>query len=259
MTTDFGCRDYFIGSMKGVLLQQVPSVRLIDITHNIPRHDVISGAFVINESFRYFPFGTIHLIVVDPGVGTDRKKIIVSYGNHFFVTPDNGLLTYILKEKECRVFEVGEGSLLKFQDSPTFAGRDHFAPIAACLAKGINPASLGTEITTGRQIKKLFPQKKGNHISGNIVYFDHFGNAITNLRRSFIQTNEKNIDDFTVFIEGQGRGFSTIKKNYKEGQKEKGNLIFNSSGNLEIFVPEGSAKNILNLKIMNRVQLNILN
>ncbi|MFQ5949402.1 MAG: S-adenosyl-l-methionine hydroxide adenosyltransferase family protein, partial [Nitrospiria bacterium] len=181
LTTDFGIRDYFVGSLKGVLLQRVPNARLIDITHETPRHDIISAAFVVNEIYRTFPQGAIHLVVVDPGVGTERKKLIVSKEGHLFVAPDNGVLTYLFKEEGSRVYEVVDTRHLTFSNSPTFAGRDHFAPIVASLAVGILPEALGREISDYQCIKGLYPERKGSDLVGKIVYFDHFGNAITNL------------------------------------------------------------------------------
>ena len=242
LTTDFGLRDYFVGALKGVLLQSLPEARLIDISHEIPRHDIISGAFVINEAFPYFPPGTIHLSVVDPGVGTRRRMIVVSCAGQLFVAPDNGLLSYLLYKAESRAFKIEGNALLKFKESPTFAGRDHFAPIAAALASGTDPAALGEEIDDANIIEGLVIEKKESGIRGKIVYFDHFGNAITNIKRSDLP------EQFKIIVGGEK--LIELKRNYDEGIDAQANLIINSSGQLEIFVPRKSAKEQLNLELM---------
>lgn len=244
LTTDFGTQDYFAGSMKGRLLSQAPDARIIDITHDIPRHDIVSGAFIVKETYQNFPQKTIHLIVVDPGVGTDRRKLIVVKEGQFFVAPDNGVLTYLYQEEGSRTFEVRDTGSIRFKKSPTFAGRDHFAPIAALLASGRLPEELGREIADYRYMRELFPESLGHDLAGKIVYFDHFGNAITNLSNTVL----KNRDDFKVQLKGYS--LLGIKENYAEGEKGKGNMIINSSGHLEIFVPKESAKETLALNLL---------
>lgn len=245
LTSDFGLGDYFVGSLKGVILRALPDAQLIDISHEIPRHDIISGAFVINEAYRYFPPGTIHLVVIDPGVGTQRRKIVVCCERHRFVSPDNGLLSYLLNKTESRVFEIKESALLKFKESPTFAGRDHFAPIAAALASGIDPATLGVEIDDPCKISGFDIKKEEIKIMGKVVYFDHFGNAITNIKKADLP------EHFEVAI-GREILFA-LKQNYAEGAASQANLIINSSERLEVFVPRQSAQERLNLKLMDVV------
>jgi len=249
LTTDFGLKDYFVGSLKGVLLQKSPDARIIDITHQIARHDVISAAFIIKESFQYFPKGSVHLVVVDPGVGTCRRAILLSYRDHHFIGPDNGIFSYLLKDKHCRVYEILETSLHLREDSPTFAGRDHFAPIAAAVANRRSPADLGKEITDAKVIEDLFCRKVGERFSGRIVYIDTYGNAITNLTQSDLKAKT---DDLELEVPG-GRKLRRLKKSYSDGKKGEGNLILNSSGHLEIFVPKGSAQLLLNLNLLDEV------
>jgi len=246
LTTDFGLRDYFVGVIKGVILQTLPEIQFVDISHEIPRHDIISGAFVVNEICSYFPPGTVHLVVIDPGVGTDRKKIVVCYEQQFFVAPDNGLLTYILNKEESRTFEI-TSTLLKFKKSPTFAGRDHFAPIATALASGTDPGELGVEINDAYKISGLSIEKNDSGLSGKIVYFDYFGNAITNIRKSDLPVH------FKVML---GEKILTgLKQNYSEGDDTQANLIINSSAWLEFFVPGKSAKVQLSLSLMDVVSI----
>jgi hypothetical protein len=188
--------------------------------------------------------GTVHLIVIDPGVGTARRKLIVVKAGQFFVAPDNGVLTYLYQEEGSRVFEAMDTATLTFNKSPTFAGRDHFAPMAALLANGRQPEELGREIKDYQCIRELFPERLEQDLAGKIVYFDHFGNAVTNLNNTVLENRK----DFRLQL--KGHTFLGIKENYSEGKKGCGNMIMNSSGQLEIFVPLGSAKASLGLNLL---------
>ncbi len=253
LTTDFGLSDYFVGALKGVILQKCANVRIVDITHNLPHHDVISAAFVIKEVFQYYPPGAIHMIVVDPGVGTERRKIIVHDGGQSFLAPDNGILSYVLNETGSRhVYEILEKAIFLSEESPTFAGRDHFAPIAASLVNGASPDHLGREIVDPMIIQDLFPIENGSEYIGRIVYFDQYGNAITNLTKNALERHLKGPKPFTLEISGNTI-LKGLKKNYSEGEEGRGNLILNSSGHLEIFFRKENAKTKLKLKLMDKV------
>jgi S-adenosylmethionine hydrolase len=256
LTTDFGLSDYFVGSVKGVLLCETllsgaPGIRLVDITHQIQRHDILSAAFVINEAYRYFPAGSIHLVVVDPGVGTERREVIATHAGHFFVAPDNGILTYLFQNEETVVYQVKKRSLLNLKESATFAGRDHFAPIAALLAKGTEPGELGEPITDYVRIEGLSPRRAGVDLAGKIVYFDHFGNAITNVTGAIL----KEADRKRICVSLCGKKIEGIKKSYLDGQTGTANLILNSSDRLEIFAPRESARALLKLELLDEVYL----
>jgi len=257
LTTDFGLSDYFVGSVKGVLLREtlssgLPAVRLVDITHQIPRHDILSGAFVINEAYRYFPAGSIHLVVVDPGVGTERRELIASHAGHLFVGPDNGVFTYIFQAGETKVYQVKKPSFLNLNESATFAGRDHFAPIAALLAGGVPPEKLGEPISDCKRIEGLSPWRAGADLVGKIVYFDQYGNAITNVTGAALKEAGRRGEIFASLAERKIEG---IRKSYAEGQKGAGNLIINSSDRLEIFTPGESARALLKLALLEEVYL----
>ncbi len=252
LTTDFGSGGYFVGSVKGVLLQRSPGVQLIDISHELPPQDLISAAFVLKEISLYFPKGTIHLAVVDPGVGTDRRKIIAAEGGQFYVAPDNGLLTYLLQRKGCRVYAVDETPLLKFEKSPTFAGRDQFAPIAALLANGAPPEALGREIKDPILIEGLSTKAEGDRIMGKVVYLDRFGNAVTNVTGAVLKGS---IGARRIALQIKGVRLAGLKRNYAEGEKGSGNLIVNSSDHLEIFVPGGSARDLLGLRLLDEAAI----
>lgn len=259
LTTDFGLSDYFVGSVKGVLLRETlqpgaPAIRLVDITHQIPRHDILSGAFVINEAYRYFPAGSVHLVVVDPGVGTERREIIAAHAGHLFVAPDNGILTYLfqVQDEETVVYQVKKTSFLNLKESATFAGRDHFAPVAALLAQGIGPEELGEPIADYKRIEGLSPRRAGADLIGNIVYFDTFGNAITNVTGALLK--EAGLEK-EIRLSLSGKEIREIRKRYADGEKGIGNLIINSSGRLEIFSPRESARALLKLELLDEVYL----
>lgn len=254
LTTDFGSADYFVGSVKGVLLSEtrLSGIRLVDITHHVPRHDILSGAFVINETYRYFPPGSIHLVVVDPGVGTARREIIAGHAGHFFVGPDNGVFTYLFQTGETTVYQVKKTPFLNLKESATFAGRDRFAPVAALLAKGVGPEKLGEPITDYERIEGLMPERKGDDLIGKIVYFDHFGNAITNVTGAVLKEIGRK-EELCLLL--SGKEIEGVRKAYAEGKEEAGNLILNSSDRLEVFVPGRSARDLLELELLDEISL----
>ncbi len=252
LTTDFGTTDYFVGVLKGVLIQNAPCSRIVDITHDISPHDIHSAAFVVQETVNYFPEGTVHLVVVDPGVGTARRKIILKYRKQFFVAPDNGVLTYLLVRQGSQVYGIKD---THENISPTFAARDHFAPVAAALSKGGSPDDLGHKISDPRQIEVLQEVQLGNPIRGRIVYFDRFGNAITNIRKTDVEEKLKAGQAFEAQLKETYQ--MEIKRNYQEGHEDKPNFIFNSSGWLEIFLPNTSAKLKFKLNLMDSISIHL--
>jgi len=248
LTTDFGLRDYFVGCVKGVILTIHPLVRLVDLTHEIPPHDVGSAAFALKETYRYFPKGTVHLAVVDPGVGSVRKPIIIQAEGALFVGPDNGIFSYILHETTASVFEIQKSKYIADAPSPTFQGRDLFAPAAAWLSRGIPPEEFGPKIPVpaglGISLPRPFP---GNRIEGAIVYIDRFGNLITN-----ITTLQLGATPPRRLWTEDGREFA-FKGCYAEGGAGLAAALINSSGHVEIFLTGGSAKDRLGLAVGNKI------
>ena len=183
LLTDFGTADYFVPAVKGVILSINPQAQLIDLTHQIPAQDVAAGAFTLGACYRNFPAGTIHLAVVDPGVGSARRAIVVEAGEHQFVGPDNGLFSYVYdREERLRVFQIEREELFRQPVSPTFHGRDVFAPIAAHLSKGLLPESVGREVFDFVKLEIPKPVvDERRRIIGSIIHIDRFGNCITNL------------------------------------------------------------------------------
>lgn len=246
LMTDFGCEDGFVAEMKGVLLSCLPDARIVDVTHTIPAFDIWQAAHVINRVFHRFPAGTVHVGVVDPGVGGARKTIILEASRHVFVGPDNGIFSLVAKTGY-RGYEIRP---LPARIGPTFHGRDLFAPIAAKLAAGSTPSKLGKKLENITLLKDLDPVPTGPaEWRGRVASIDHFGNVTTN----FSGTMLKRLESPAVRI--RGRRISTVIRTFSEGRI--GHLYFleNSEGFLEIVEPLGSAQRRLRCHPGDRVDL----
>lgn len=185
LLTDFGTADYFVPAVKGVIWSLQPNVQIVDLTHEIPAQDIHAGAFTLGACYHNFPPGTIHVAVVDPGVGSARRPIVVQAGQHFFVGPDNGLFSFVYaRAAAVQVFYATQPEFFRLQPSPTFHGRDVFAPLAAWLARGVQPASFGPTIQDYARFDLPQPQfdSTTGQGRGRILHLDRFGNCITNLR-----------------------------------------------------------------------------
>ena len=240
LLTDFGTADYFVGAVKGAILSVNPSAVIVDITHEIPPQDVAAGAFTLLAAYKTFPAGTIHVAVVDPGVGSTRRPIIVSANEQFFVGPDNGLFTYICdREPSHRIIHVTAERFFRRDVSTTFHGRDIFAPVAAALSNGVAVEEFGPEINDELRLPSLETPLR-------IIHIDHFGNCVTNITRdrspSKIVVNEKTISEFRQFY-GEEAGTGLF-------------AIWGSAGFLEISVNGGSAAQVLGVKRGDPVSLN---
>ena len=184
LLTDFGTHDHYAGTMKGVMLGICPDVTLVDITHDIPPHDVMTGALELAGSYRYFPQGTIFLAVVDPGVGSARRGIAADVGDYRFVAPDNGVLTAVFREAPPkRIVELTERRYARPTVSRTFEGRDRFAPAAAWLAKGIQLPALGRPVPDYHKLDIPVATLEDQGIEGTVLRVDRFGNLVTNIER----------------------------------------------------------------------------
>jgi S-adenosylmethionine hydrolase len=242
LTTDFGYKDPFVGEMKGVILSINPSVTLIDITHGIEPHNIEEGAFVIGSSYHYFPSGTIHIGVVDPGVGSERKPIIAHTNDHYFIGPDNGIFSHVMSSPEkVKVIHITEGKYMLLKDSPTFQGRDVFAPVAAWLSKGIAIEEFGHVINDFRRFEIPVPELREDMVLGEVVYIDRFGNIITNIKKEHLF---KFGERFCLEIKGQ---LIQPLKHYSMAQDNNMYCLINSSNHLEVFVNKGSASRLFNI------------
>jgi len=234
LLTDFGTADYFVGAVKGAILSVNPSAVIADITHEIPPQDIAAGAFTVFAAYETFPAGTIHVAVVDPGVGSTRRPIIVSANEQFFVGPDNGIFTYIYdREPSHKTFHVTSDRYFRPSPSSTFHGRDIFAPVAAALSTGIAPEEFGPEINDAVRLPSLDTPLR-------IIHIDRFGNCITNITRELLPS------DTSVVINGQT--ITEFRQFYGEGDKESLFAIWGSAGFLEISMNGGSAAKLLSAK-----------
>lgn len=244
LLTDFGTQDEFIGAMKGVIFSINSKAKLIDISHEIPPQSILSAQYVLNGYYAYYPEGTIHLVVVDPGVGTDRRIIGLQTDKHIFVAPDNGILTNIIKKESIKlVVEINQESFFREIISHTFHGRDKFAPIVANLSNGIALEKMGREIDFNRLITiENLPCINANNdqIVGEIIHIDRFGNLISNVSTDLLFKSQNNLDlnQLSVNI---GRYEILVKNTY--AATKKGNLIavVNSQNHIEISKNGGSA------------------
>ena len=212
LTTDFGLQDPYVGIMKGIILSIDPTANIVDITHEIEPQDIREGAFLVAEYYSHFPPGTVHVVIVDPTVGSDRRPIIVSRDGFRFVGPDNGVFT-LIADSTSQINVIENRNFMLPTVSPTFHGRDIFSPAAARLARGFYPCAFGREITDLAMLTDLHPVIDGNTLRGEIVRFDRFGNALTNIRA----------DSFDAFVKGGsfeievcGLKFTSIGRSYYE-------------------------------------------
>ena len=250
MTTDFGLIDEYVGVMKGVILSTCPFARIVDLTHNIGRHDILQAAYVIYSSYRYFPESTIHIIVVDPGVGSDRRIVLVRAKNHFFLAPDNGLLSLFLLNKYVDVaYEVNCDHLFLKPLSNTFHGRDIFAPVAAQLAGDLKPDQVGSEIDPDKLVILSMPDVEidpsQGRITGTVLSTDSFGNLMTNIHRENISKLFHNNEERFISIRINGRTIKGIRTSYAGSPPETLMAIFGSRDFMEISINRGHAAKAL--------------
>ena len=239
LLSDFGTRDHYAGTMKGVVLSVCPDAVLVDISHDIPAHDVLTGALELAASYRYFPVGTIFLVVVDPGVGSGRRGIAAEAGDFRFVAPDNGVLSAVFRElPPKRVVELTERKYARSTISRTFEGRDRFAPAAGWLAKGIGLTSLGRALQDYHRLSLPEASVEESAITGAVVRVDRFGNLITNIdHRTFDQFSRGAAIAVTI----DGHEVPRIVPTYAESGAGEICALFGSSDHLEIAVNGGSA------------------
>jgi S-adenosyl-L-methionine hydrolase (adenosine-forming) len=239
LLSDFGTRDHYAGTMKGVMLSICPDVTLIDITHDVPVHDVLDGALQLAAACRYFPPHTIFLAVVDPGVGSARRGIAAESGDYRFVAPDNGVLTLALREfAPKRVVELTERRYARPTVSRTFEGRDRFAPAAAWLAKGIQLTALGRPIPDYQRLDIPAPEVTDEAVRGVVLRVDRFGNVVTNIDR---RTFEAAIRGRAVRILINGHQVDQIVATYAEIPPRGVCGLFGSTDHLELAANAASA------------------
>lgn len=243
--SDFGTRDHYAGTLKAVVLGVCPDANLVDIGHEIPAHDVLAGALELAACYRYFPTGTIFLVVVDPGVGSSRRGIAAECGDYKFVAPDNGVLSAVFRETAPKkVVELTERKYARPTVSRTFEGRDRFAPAAGWLAKGIALVSMGKSVTNYHVIEIPRPEIAADHIAGEVLRVDRFGNLITNIDRRAL---EQFAGGRPIAVTMGERDIPRIVATYAEAPAGELCALFGSTDHLEVAVNAGDAAQELGL------------
>jgi S-adenosylmethionine hydrolase len=245
LLSDFGSHDHYAGTMKGVILGICPEVALVDISHEIPPHDVMTAALELAACYRYFPSGTIFLTVIDPGVGSSRRGLAADTGDYRFVAPDNGVLTAVFQECPPRkVVELTERRYARPTVSRTFEGRDRFAPAAAWLARGIQLPALGRILTDYHKLDMIGPRVEDHSLAGTVVRVDHFGNAVTNVDR---RTFERFVEGQHVQIEAGSHRIDRLVATYADIGADEVCALFGSTDHLELAANSASAAERLSL------------
>ncbi|MGQ0735311.1 MAG: SAM hydrolase/SAM-dependent halogenase family protein [Acidobacteriota bacterium] len=237
--SDFGTRDHYAGTMKAVVLSVCPDATLVDIGHEIPPHDVVAGALELAACYRYFPAGTVFLVVVDPGVGSSRRGLAAETADYKFVAPDNGVLTGVfLDTPPKRVVELTERKYARATVTRTFEGRDRFAPAAGWLAKGVGITTFGRSVTDYQMLALAMPTVADDEIVGEVVRVDRFGNLITNIDRKAF---DRVAQDVGIAIRVGDREVPRMVATYAEAATGELCALFGSTDHLEVAVHAASA------------------
>jgi S-adenosylmethionine hydrolase len=253
LTTDFGERDPFVGIMKGVILGRAPAARLVDLTHAVPRQNVAAGAYALASAARWFPRGAIHLVVVDPGVGTARRALAIETADAWFVGPDNGVASVAVPARAVRrIIDVSHSRYRLRPVSRTFHGRDVFAPIAAALASGVDPSTLGPRVRTMRRLVVPKPRRRARTLVGEVLWIDGFGNATTNVSATDLAGADFRGRRLSITIAGHVVPF---RPTYAAVPLGRPVALVNSSDLLEVAVNGGSAAADLGARVGVRVEI----
>jgi len=258
LLTDFGTADYFVGALKGAVLASNPEALVVDITHEVPPYDVEAGAYTLRAAFETFPEGTVHVAVVDPGVGSARRAIAVEGRGHTFVGPDNGLFSYVYERvRPTRVFQLTNRNFFRREVSPTFHGRDVFAPVAGALSRGVGAEEMGPEVFDFLRLPSATAERAADGtLVGTVIHVDRFGNLVTNIspeelgagsvaRGARLRIGGREVRRFRRFFaedaEGAGEPFA----------------VWGSAGLLEVAVFRDSAARVLGVGRGDKVEVNL--
>jgi len=248
LLTDFGTRDYFVASLKGVILSINPDCTIIDICHEVPEYDLKAAAFILWACYRFFPGGTIFLSVVDPEVGSERRLLLARSQRYSFIAPDNGVLSLVLRQENPEIFELRDREHFLTDRRSSFEGRDKMAPVAAWLSLGVPASELGQPVRNPRKLELPEPQPGNREIQGQILYRDRFGNLITNLSRELIaQFLTKNRGANLLLLAGKKK-ISEMAAAYSSAGSDRPFFIINSLGLLEIALYKKPAAELLGLE-----------
>lgn len=245
LTTDFGLTSPYVASMKGVILSLNPGAQLIDLSHQIPPHDVRHAAIFLASALPYFPPKTLHVVVVDPGVGTDRAVLYIESDGQRILAPDNGCWTLLRPEQPPdRVIKLTVARFWRIKVSPTFHGRDILAPAAGYLSLGVDPVELGPEVTEWVRLQHTEPVRQGDNLTGEIVFVDHFGNLLSNIRAELLPPRPTRV---SVRIGEQE--VTRWVRTYGEADKGEVVALISSAGTLEVAQVRGSAARLLGVGV----------
>ncbi len=258
LTTDFGDADAFVGMMKGVMLSIDPSVRFVDISHKVAPQNIREAAYLIATAFEYFPDDSVHLCIVDPGVGSNRRALAFKAGGHYFVGPDNGIFTNILRRyTSVKAYELANREKMVLSVSNTFHGRDVFAPASAWIAKGEPLHAFGPVIE--KPVLLSLPEQlrsAPNLIEGEVVHIDNFGNAITNITQNLVEHVRLDFKAERMEIAIKSHLLTEIMQSYSFADDKKTlSALFSSFGTLEFFVKNGSANSMFELSPGDHVEI----
>jgi len=257
LLTDFGLKDPYVAVMKGVILKINPNVNIVDITHEVPNHDIFYAALTLWSAYKFFPKNTIHVVVVDPGVGTERKPIVIKSKNYFFIGPDNGVLSLAASEDEIQdLYEINLNSkYVSRQISYTFHGRDVFAPAAAYLSLGVSLSEIGKRIKHYKIIKLPKYSIEDNSIIGKVIYIDKFGNVVTNIPSEVISMKLLSFNkEYIVKITERNLNLKVkLVKAYSQVPPGTPLLIPDSFNFLELSINMGNASKKFNIKINDEI------
>lgn len=258
LTTDFGYSDPLAGIMKGVIAGINPEARIVDITHGIGAYSIKEAALVIGMSYKHFPPKTIHVVVIDPGVGSERRPILVETDNYYFVGPDNGVFSFVYNEnKDCSVLHLTADHYFLRRRSATFHGRDIFAPVAAWLSTGVSASKFGESITDYSRLSLPFPSMTTNTtLAGEVIYVDHFGNAITNISIAEIDMLRSANPNRALKITLKDRHIPFVRY-YREAGNKGLYALIDSMDYLEIFVYMGDAASEFDIKVGDAVRVDM--
>lgn len=255
LLTDFGTVDSYVGAMKGAVLSINPDATIIDISHQIPPQDIMAGAFVLSHAAPFFPTGTIHIAVVDPGVGEKRKPILIETDRYFFVGPDNGIFSLALQNERIRwKIHLTNKDYFLGHISPTFHGRDIFSPVAAYLSLGIEPFLFGKKIKAIKRLEIKKPVRCSGKIIGQIIRIDRFGNLITNIDEGLLKSIFKNR---RFKVEVCGNIIEKFVPTYSYAKKDEIISLIGSSGFLEIAMREKDISAELGMKRGDKVEVSL--
>jgi S-adenosyl-L-methionine hydrolase (adenosine-forming) len=246
LTTDYGTSDHLVGTLKGVILKINPEVTIVDITHNVTPYDLLDGALAIGSAFSYFPPRTIHVVVVDPGVGTERRPILATADNQYFIAPDNGVLSLIYERDPNAVVRHATAEHYYHQPvSKTFHGRDIFAPLAAWLSKGWQTAAMGEEIQDYKRFALPRPKAGDGVLKGVVMRVDSFGNLVTNLRQEDLPNGAASGGELKLQI--GTHAVTRLVDTFALGNANEAIAYFGSNGYMEVAINKGNAAKTLGL------------